>query len=173
LKNVIDERLKDIIIYCAERNSLENKKIDSFDVRLVILINSIFQEGFIYKNSKFKEENEWRLYRTVAQSNYNDSDGIDAYGYFDALDGIFTNKKMFDGDLTLSELKFNSTLSDMKCYFEVGFEKIKSQIIKKIILGPKCKVEPFDLALLLAEKHYVKNFVDDSIKIIKSKIPYI
>lgn len=72
-----------------------------------------------------------------------------------------------------SKLKFIATDCDIKCYMEIGFDKIKTKIIKEIILGPKCKIDPFDLKLYLTEHNYLEDVTDNSIEIKRSAIPYI
>ena len=171
LHSVIDEQFKYIILDCLERNTIESGPF-SLEMQLGMLINTIYREGFIFKNLHFNEENEWRLYRFCTQSNYDDSDGMDDYGYSEMIEGIFTTNNNV-GEFTRKRLKFGSTENDIKCHLEIGFEKIKSNIIKEIIIGPKCKVDPFDLKLFLAEHNYLEDILDESIKIKHSEIPYV
>jgi hypothetical protein len=55
---------------------------------------------------------------------------------------------------------------------ELGFEKIKPKLVKEIILGPKCTINPIDLKIFLAANKYINDIDDDSIVITRSNIPY-
>lgn len=90
LHEVIDKQLKYIIMDCIERNTIEKGLFD-LKLQISMLIDSMYQEGFIFKNHHFEEENEWRLYRNVAQSNYQETDGVDDYGYSEFIEGIFAD----------------------------------------------------------------------------------
>lgn len=120
----------------------------------------------------FSEEQEWRLFRKLQSDNYCESDGVDDYGYADFLDGFFIKNDKYLGSFTRSSLKFRCTENDIRTYFELGFEKCKRDIIKEIIIGPKCKLENLDLKLLLAENGYIENVHSNTIKIMKSDCPY-
>lgn len=172
LHKVIDKEFKYIIMDCIEHDTFEKGSFN-LSLQLSILIDSIYQEGFIFKNQYFHEENEWRLYRNVSSSNYDKSDGVDDYGYSEFIEGIFADNKQYLGDFSRSKLKFRATDSDIKCYMEIGFEKIKSKIIKEIIIGPKCNINLFDLKLYLVENKYLEDIADDSIQIRRSRIPFI
>ena len=138
-----------------------------------MLILSIWQEGFVFKNDMFSEEREWRLFRKLQSDNYCDSDGVDDYGYSDFLDGFFISNNKYLGSFTRSPLKFRSTESDIRTYFELSFDKCKQDIINEIIIGPKCKILDLDIKLLLAKNGYIEDVFSDSVEIKKSKCPYI
>lgn len=117
---------------------------------------SIWQESFVYKNDMFSEEQEWRIFRKLQPYNYCAYEGVDDYGYSDFLD-FFTGNDKYLGNFTRSPLKFRSTGSDFRVYFELGFEKQKRDIIKEIIIGLKCKSAEFDIKLLLAKDGYIED----------------
>lgn len=142
-------------------------------VNIFMLIYGIWEEGFVYKNNMFIEEQEWRIFRKVHSDNYSNDNGVDDYGYTDFLDGFFICNDKYLGDFTRSALKFRSTEDDLRVYFELGFEKRKKDIIKEIIIGPKCKVDSLDIKLLLTKNGYMENTFSDSVHIRKSKCPYI
>lgn len=48
----------------------------------------------------------------------------------------------------------------------------KSDIIKKIIIGPKCKINIRDMKILLRKYHYINDMESNSIEIVKSNCPY-
>lgn len=152
----------------------ETNKYDILELKMNIsmLIVTIWQESFVYKNDMFSEEKEWRLFRKLQSNNYSDSDGVDDYGYSDILDGFFISNNKYLGNFTRSPIKFRDAGNDIRTYFELGFEKCKQDILKEIIIGPKCKISDLDLKLLLAKNGYIKDIFSDAIKIRKSQCPY-
>lgn len=86
---------------------------------------------------------------------------------------VFICNDKYSGDFTRSALKFRSTEDDLRVYFELEFVKRKKDIIKEIIIGPKCKVDSLDIKLLLTKNGYMENTFSDSVHIRKSKCPYI
>lgn len=172
LHKIIDERLRWVIESNVDKEKNEDNELQ-LCMDITTLMISIWQESFVYKNDKFSEEKEWRIFRRLQSNNYCVSDGIDTYGYADYLDGFFNENNNYLGAFTRSSLKFRSVGDDLRIYFEVGFEKRKKEIIKEIIIGPKCKLEEFDLKLLLAQDEYIDEVFSDAIKIKKSECPYI
>ena len=161
----------------AIESSIDKKtnkyNISELTMNVSMLIVTIWQEGFMYKNEMFSEEREWRLFRKLQSDNYCDCDGVDDYGYSDFLDGFFISNNKYLGNFTRSPLKFRSTENDIRTYFEIGFEKCKQNIINEIIIGPKCKIADLDIKLLLAKNGYIEDIFSDSVKIKKSQCPYI
>ena len=172
LYKVVSENFKYIIDDCIERDAIDDC-LYGMKFQVSILINTIYNEGFIFKNGNFEEENEWRLYRNILTSNYDDSDGIDDYGYSETNEGIMVDNLKYVGDFSRRKLKFVATDESIKPYLELGFEKIKSKIINEIILGPKCKIDPLDFKLYLVSNNYLRDIYDNSISIKFSSIPYI
>lgn len=72
-----------------------------------------------------------------------------------------------------SEFKFRSLKDNLSSYFELEFERCKSDIIKKIIIGPKRKMDVRDMKILLRKYHYVNDIESSNIEIEKSDCPYI
>lgn len=168
----IGERLKNAIDSCIDENNNEYNLKELY-TNMSMLIYSIWQEGFVYKNYMFAEEQEWRIFRKLQKDNFSTYDGVDYYGYTDCLDGFFINNETHLGNFTRSALKFRSTGDDLRLYFELGFEKCKKEIIKEIIIGPKSKITEFDLKIFLAQNGYIEDIFSDSIIIRKSKCPYV
>ncbi len=98
---------------------------------------------------------------------------MDEFGYAHFLEGIFSPNTKYIGEFTRSPLKFRSTDSDIRLYFELGFEKCKCNIIKEIVLGPKCQIDELDLKLLLTKNKYIDDVFSNSIIINKSNNPYV
>lgn len=129
-----------------------------------MLIVTIWQEGFVYKNEMFSEEKEWRLFRKVQLDNYCDCDSVDDYRYSDFLDGFFISNNKYLGNFTRSPLKFRSSENDIRTYFEISFEKCKQNIINEIIIGPKCKIADLDIKLLLEKMGILKIYFQIQLK---------
>lgn len=169
LKKLIGEQLKYIIMDCTTDNS--EPALDNLYLQISRLIASIYDEGFIYKDPHFSEEKEWRLTRKATESNWDKDNGIDDYGFSTLIEGLFADNA--NGEFTRSKLKFRATGGNLIPYIELGFEKIRSEFIKAIILGPKCKIDKYDLLLLLNSQDYIKTVYDGDIRIVKSNIPYV
>jgi len=172
LQKAINEPLKWAMDSCIDETTREYDK-DDLIFQIAILIQGIWQEGFVYKHGSFSEEREWRIFRRAQSSNFNDDDGVDDYGYADFLEGLFINNEKYLGNFSRSQLKYRYTDNDIRLYYDLCFEKCKKDIIKEIILGPKCEIAELDLKLLLAQNKYIEDVWTDSIKIIKSESPYV
>lgn len=46
-------------------------------VNIFMLIYGIWEEGFVYKNNMFVEEQEWRIFRKIHSDNYSNDNGVD------------------------------------------------------------------------------------------------
>ena len=172
LHTAIDEPIKYAIESSIDKETGQYNE-EKLRMSIHLLIFSIWQEGFLYKNEAFREEREWRLFRKLQSYNYSDREGIDDHGFADYLEGFFISNEKNLGGFTRSPLKFRCTDDDMRVYFELGFEKCKKDIIKEIVIGPKCKIEPLDIKLLLAKNGYIEGIFSENIAIKKSKCPYI
>ena len=127
LHKIIDERLRWVIESNVDKEKNEDNELQ-LCMDITTLMISIWQESFVYKNDKFSEEKEWRIFRRLQSNNYCVSDGIDTYGYADYLDGFFNENNNYLGAFTRSSIKFRSVGDDLRIYFEVGFEKRKKEI---------------------------------------------
>lgn len=167
LKN-IQEYMEGHLKYIFE--NITEKELNPADImfNLAPIMTPILQERFAFKHPKFSEEREWRLFRKQV-GNFDEDTGKNEpffNGAFHADDEIF-------GSFSCSDLKFRSLQNNICSYFEFGFEKCKEDIIKKIILGPKCQIEEKDLKILLRKYMYIRDVESNKIKIQKSKIPYV
>lgn len=168
LENLLNDQLKYILL------SYKDNASDIFnDLRLALfnLAHAIYSEGYLYKDLHFSHEEEWRLLREVADDNYNTCNGIDEdYGFSSLDEGFLIDNNTFK--FTRSKIKFRCSNNSIIPYFEFGFSKVQS-VIKRIIIGPKCKIDSHDLKLLLLSEGYINSFYDEHIKILSSEIPYI
>ena len=173
-----DELVKNIIntsvIHWFDGLINEKNRLNYSDIMLDIgvYLSQLYQAGFMFKDSAFYEEREWRLFREISYSNYSFSDGYDDYGYSDMLQGVFARNKYSD-HFDIGELGYVSSENDFKCYLPIFFSNIKKDIIKEIIIGPKCKATPLDIKLFLAQNGYIDEFYYDDIIVKKSEIPFI
>lgn len=150
--------------------NITEKELNPKDIlfNLFPIITPILQERFAFKHPRFSEEREWRIFRKQV-GNFDEDTGKDEpffKGAFSTGDEIF-------GLFSCSDLKFRSLKNNICSYFELGFEKCKEDIIKKIILGPKCQIEERDLKILLRKYLYIRDVESNRIKIQKSSIPYV
>ena len=167
LKN-IQEYMEGHLKYIFE--NITEKELNPADImfNFAPIMTPIFQERFAFKHPKFSEEREWRLFRKQV-GNFDEDTGENEpffNGAFHVDDEIF-------GLFSCSDLKFRSLQNNICSYFELGFEKCKEDIIKKIILGPKCQIEERDLKILLRKYMYIRDVESNKIKIQNSKIPYV
>lgn len=110
--------------------------------------NRIAENSFM-KNSAFAEEKEWRL--SIAMS----------------PEARITHEATMQ-DFHLSPIKIYSKNNKLITYFDLSFDKIKNLFIKKIVLGPNCKVEFLDIIHCL----YVLGYDANNIAITKSDATY-
>lgn len=150
--------------------NITKKELNPVDImfNLAPILTPILQDRFAFKHPSFREEREWRLFRKQV-GNFDEDTGENEplfNGAFHADDEIF-------GLFSCSDLKFRSLYNNICSYFELGFEKCKEDIIKRMVLGPKCQIEEKDLKILLRKYMYIRDVGSNSIKIQKSKIPYV
>jgi len=143
----------------------------NYQVEIRTLFRFIANEGFIFKNPYFSEEKEWRLVCNAPKRNLDFEENLQDY----VKDAISTSyyKEIKGAQFSRSEIKFRSSTNDIISYVELGFAPICSNFIRRIVLGPKCKISEFDLRMLLHCNGYLNSFDDASIEIERSKIPYI
>ena len=167
LKN-IQEYMKGNLKYIFE--NINEKELNPVDImfNLALILTPILQDRFAFKHPSFREEKEWRLFRKqVGNFDEHTGEGEPFFnGAFHADDDIF-------GSFSCSDLKFRSLHNNICSYFELGFEKCKEDIIKRIVLGPKCQIEEKELKILLRKYMYIRDVGSNNIKIQKSEIPYV
>lgn len=167
LKNIqeyMEEELKNIFENITEDELTRDGIMGYFMTIMTVIV----QERFAFKHPAFSEEGEWRIFRKQV-GNFDEDTGEDEplfHGAFHADDEIF-------GLFSCSDLKFRSLQNNICSYYELGFEKCKEDIIKEIILGPKCQIEKRDLKILLRKYMYISDVESERIEIKKSEIPYV
>ena len=164
----IQEYMEGNLKYILE--NITEKELNPVNImfNLVPVVTPILQERFAFKHPKFREEREWRIFRKQV-GNFDEDTGKDETMF----NGAFSTDSEIFGSFSCSDLKFRSLQNDICSYFELGFEKCKEDIIKKIILGPKCQIEERDLKILLRKYMYIRDVESNKIKIQKSSIPYV
>lgn len=65
-------------------------------------------------------------------------------------------------------LQFRATKNDIVSYFDICLDSIKDQLIKEIIIGPKCNLSDFDVKILM----YACDYVADGVVIRKTSASY-
>ena len=114
-----------------------------------------------YKNETFKDEREWRIAYTAVSS--------------DVIKHNLPNPA--DKDQIVNDIAFfknfgyvvkNQTLVS---HLELTLPLLKN-IISSITLGPKCKVTPFEMQMILASIEMDKNHQGKPIKILRSAASY-
>lgn len=172
LNKAITNRLQYAIDSCICEKKGQIVDDEKLFVQVSMIIVSIWQEGFVFKHSSFKEEREWRLYKYLVSTNYHFDKGVDDYGFAGFLDGAYIYNKENMKGFTRSCLKYRGSVNNIHPYFEIGFDAFKEKMIKQIILGPKCNINELDLKLLLAQNQYIPDVFSDKIKIQKASCPY-
>lgn len=103
-----------------------------------------------YKNPAFSEEKEWRLCIALSPECR-----INVKGNFEPF--------------VMSEIKLYSNQKKIVTYLDLNYTKVKSEIIKEIILGPKCEISEKDIHQIL----FVLGYEAPNIEIKKSKATYL
>lgn len=92
----------------------------------------LFKLSIFMKNPFFKEEKELRL-AYLAQIEYNP-----------------TSLKVYvNNNIEVSNIEFYSRKNDFIPYITLNFDKIKAELIKEVIIGPKCKARQNDIKIFL------------------------
>ncbi len=175
LKVVYDEKIitqalnQYVLNYLKTYIEKYKTSINNFIFETSLMLESLFTENVSFKHPAFSEEREWRLILQAGIGNWNDSDGIDDYGYLASADGWFIHNKSLK--FPRSELKFRPKNNDIIPYIELSFKNVIKDFIKQIILGPQCEISEYDLRLFLNSQGYIADLNDRTVKIIKSRAP--
>ena len=158
IEKYMEENLVTVLSSAAKENNniIEPEEFAAIEV-------PVLNERFAFKHPGFMEENEWRLYR-IQNANFDEDEDF-------LLRGAFSKQKV--DRFLCSDLKFRCTDRDLLSYFEMGFKECKEDIIKRIVIGPKCDINAMDLKILLRKYKYINDVDSTSIEIKKSDIPYI
>lgn len=103
-----------------------------------------------YKNPAFSEEREWRLCISVSPECRRD-----AKAYYDPF--------------VMSEIKLYSNQREIVTYLELDYSEVKNEVVKEIILGPKCKISFKDLKQIL----FILGYETSGIEIKRSEATYM
>lgn len=171
LKKIMEDNLKYALESITDDNSSLNMTDDKLEranllCHLAAVIYPISNTSYPFKHPAFKEENEWRLYRRQVGDFDEDSDADQFLS-----PAAFCKQDM--GIFSLSDLKFRSVQGNICSYFELNFNNCNNNFIKKIILGPKCKIRELDLKILLRKYKYISDIKSKEILIESSNAPYV
>lgn len=111
-------------------------------------------DAIYFKSHFFYEENEYRL-MTIDPSDDEESPSlyqIEGHPFIYSSPSVITpdNNQIFQ----LSEKKWRVSKRGLSAYYEFLFSNIKNDIIKSIILGPKCPAEKQDIIQFLKFNDY-------------------
>lgn len=121
----------------------------STDVFKNYVLYPMVLEGVFYKSHFFHEENECRLVTADPVGDYSES-----ISCFEAENYSFSYTIPYltpsdTQNLQLSEKKFRVSKRGLSGYYELSFSNIKNDIIKSIILGPKCPTNEQEITQFL------------------------
>ncbi|WP_099205426.1 DUF2971 domain-containing protein [Scatolibacter rhodanostii] len=129
-------------------NKIVNQNIKKMEQKTIVDCAIEFHNDYkldfaFYKNPNFKEEKEWRLAildepKSQMSSNAN----------------LF---KPLSQSLTFENCSFQCANNQITTYTPMNFNHIKQEFIKKIIIGPKCRVTIADVVSLLSTFDYYKS----------------
>lgn len=115
----------------------------------------------LYKSDKFKDEKEWRIFYSMHLDELEEGE----------IPGVPIEKNNFSDVLTLDKYAFAQRDLTLVSHLELGFPKM-NRAINSVVIGPKANVSPSDIKLYLISIGLLKNFDDNSIKVLKSNISY-
>lgn len=126
-------------------NKIKNEKKD-LELTVVETVPIIQKLSAVFKNPAFSEEKEWRIIHTPMI--FKDKE----------------NKSIFHGNI--SNIDFYVRNEDICSYFELDIsEALNNGLLEEIVLGPRTKLELYDLGLFLSD-------LSLNPKIIKSEASY-
>lgn len=168
IKNYLGELIESYELVNDERLTPLDKLFNDFLYDLSLRVLTIRNDSPQFKNSAFQEEREWRLFVNNHLSNlycYDHKNDEVCAGY---VDENYNKECIYSNGFIRHPTKFRSSDNRIISYFDLNFAKIKDNLIKEIIIGPKCETSMFDIQLFLAANDYSY----DEIKIRKSKATY-
>ncbi|WP_424962618.1 DUF2971 domain-containing protein [Ekhidna sp.] len=136
-KNKVIELCKDVKEAFDKDPSSDDNIMLSLDLAF-----SLVNWGLIFKNPSFKEEREWRIIHTPTDS------------YEEPLN-------------QLSDLKFRINSNRITTYYSYNFDKkFNSDLIKEIVIGPRCQMKLEEIEQFLKHNNLSKT------RVIMSKSTY-
>lgn len=115
----------------------------------------------LYKNEKFKEEKEWRIFYSMNLDDIKNG----------KQPGVSSDKNDFSDVITLDKYSFAQRDKTFVSHLELGLPQIK-RAIHSVTIGPKANVTPMDVRLYLMSIGLLENAYDKSIEIHRSQISY-
>lgn len=120
----------------AELKPLAKESVEHIKQKSIAAFNRCFLQLFKWsifmKNPFFKEEKEWRIcYLTDLQSDHKSS-----------------RIKIEDG-LSLSDVAYYSRKNDVIPYVDLSFNESVNSIIKRVVIGPKCRASKREIEVFI------------------------
>ena len=140
-------RIRDCAKYLISELKLISKMAgEHIKQQSMVAFNSCFLQLFKWsifmKNPFFKEEKEWRIcYGTDLRSDYKSS-----------------KTKIEDG-LSLSDVAYYSRKNDVVPYVDLSFNKSVSNIIKRVVIGPKCRASKKEIEVFMKNNGFACDVV--------------
>ena len=132
-KNNIRKAAKQLII---DLKNIAKDKPKDIKERSMVAFNRCFLQLFKFsifmKNPFFKEEKEWRLAHLQ-----------------EIKHTIINSKPYVHKDIEVTNIEFYSRKNDFVPYITLNFDKIKTELIKEVIIGPKCNARQDDVKTFL------------------------
>lgn len=94
----------------------------------------LFKLSIFIKNPFFKEEKEWRI---CHWTDINPKSNI--------------SNTHIENNIKVSDIKYHNRRDNLIPYIDLMFGENREQIIKEIIIGPKCKARKSDIEIFLAQ----------------------
>lgn len=94
----------------------------------------LFKLSIFIKNPFFKEEKEWRI----------------CY-WTDIKPDTEVSNTYIENNIKISDIKYHNRRNDLIPHIDLIFDESKEQIIKEVIIGPKCKASKSDIEAFLAK----------------------
>lgn len=153
--------------------SYEDVHPSDFENVFIHICDKLYSDAIFYKSKSFFEEREWRfIYRFFGEirNSCMASNPFQSMRQNNFVDYLYEQMQILERKLGFekSPVKIKLYNDCLVPYVDFDFHRVKSRLIFEIILGPKSKLNEYDVKTLLLKYHY--NI--ETIKISKSKITY-
>lgn len=122
----------------ANLKAIAKDKPDDIKQKSLAAFNSCFLQLFrlsiFMKNPFFREEREWRI----------------CY-WTDIKPGNIISNTHIENNVEISDINYHNRRNDLIPHIDLKFGNGKQQIIKEVVIGPKCKVRISDIETFLAQ----------------------
>ncbi|MBQ9944520.1 MAG: DUF2971 domain-containing protein [Clostridia bacterium] len=141
---------------CIDSNEIgKSNTIKEFREKLLPALIDVELHSPTYKAPSFKEEKEWRIVLNILYNPNHENTPIN----------------IDDESCFLGNFAYTPSKRRLVSHYELSFKDFKP-LIRKIILGPKCKVSPEEMRRFLCSCKLLDNSEDERIKIEKSSSSY-